>query len=226
MSIASYAVEELVVGRTYYWRIDEVEANGWTINKGSVWSFTIVDSETAEYQVSASEDDGYASNDSLQNLNADYLRAGLSSFSGPPYYMSGMVFRNVNIPQGTEIISAHLKIYSHDNRLDGIIYGKVEAEAADDAESLGGSRHVGSLSRTAASVNWDHYEPWASNTWYESPDIADVIQEVIDRAGWSPNNDLTILYSTRNNEGGNRNYSSYDRGGDLAPKLEITYVPR
>jgi hypothetical protein len=225
-NIASYATEELVVGRTYYWRIDEVEANGWTINKGSIWSFTLVDVDTMECQVSSSEDDGYASNDSLQNLSSDYLRTGFSSFGGVPYYMSGMVFRNVNIPQGTEIISARLKIYSHDNHLDGIIYGKIQAEAADDAEGLGGSRHIGSLPGTSASVNWDHYDPWAASTWYESPDIADVIQEVIDRAGWSANNSLTILYGTRVNDGGYRNFSSFDRGGGLAPKLEITYVPQ
>jgi len=224
--IASYTTEELVIGRTYYWRIDEVEVNGWTINKGSIWSFTIVDVETVEYQVSASEDDVYATNNSLQNLSSDYLKVGLCLFAEPPYYISGMIFRNVNIPQGTEIISARLKIYSHDNRLDDIIYGKVEAEAADDAESLGGSRNIGSLPMTGASVNWDHYEPWVENTWYESPDIAGVIQEVIDRAGWSANNSLTILYGTRNNEGGYRSFSSYDRGVDLAPKLEITYVPQ
>ena len=58
------------------------------------------------------------------------------------------------------------------------------------------------------------------------PDFTGVIQEVIDRGRWLPNNSLTILYSTRDSEGGYRNFSSYDRGGDLAPKLEITYVPR
>jgi hypothetical protein len=26
---------------TYYWRIDEVEADGVTIHKGDVWSFTV-----------------------------------------------------------------------------------------------------------------------------------------------------------------------------------------
>jgi hypothetical protein len=31
----------LVPGTTYYWRIDEVEADGTTIHKGNVWSFTI-----------------------------------------------------------------------------------------------------------------------------------------------------------------------------------------
>ena len=223
---ANYTTEELVLGWTYYWRIDVVEANGWTINKGNVWSFTIVDVDTVEYRVVSSEDDGYASNDQLQNLSSDFLKTGLSSFAEPPYYISGMIFRNVNIPQGTEIISARLKIYSYDSRLTDIVYCKIEAEAADDAESLGGSRHIGSLPRTGVSVNWDYYEPWAANTWYESPDIESVIQEVVDRAGWSSNNSLTILYSTRDDEGGYRNISSYDRGVDLAPKLEITYVPR
>ncbi|MBW7988904.1 MAG: LamG domain-containing protein [Planctomycetes bacterium] len=31
----------LVPGTTYYWRIDEVEADGTTIHKGDIWSFTI-----------------------------------------------------------------------------------------------------------------------------------------------------------------------------------------
>jgi len=36
---ASYEVNDLVPGTTYYWRIDEVEADGTTIHKGHVWSF-------------------------------------------------------------------------------------------------------------------------------------------------------------------------------------------
>jgi hypothetical protein len=31
----------LVPGTTYYWRIDEIEADGTTINKGDIWSFTV-----------------------------------------------------------------------------------------------------------------------------------------------------------------------------------------
>jgi len=31
----------LVPGTTYYWRIDEVEADGTTIHKGDIWSFTV-----------------------------------------------------------------------------------------------------------------------------------------------------------------------------------------
>jgi type IV pilus assembly protein PilY1 len=178
-----------------------------------------------EYQVSASDDDGYAFGETAQSLGAAYLKIGSSAFTKPPYYMSGMVFRSVNIPQGVQIVSARLKIRSYNSTLTGAIYGKIEAEAADSSGAFGSARRIGSLPRTSASVNWDFDEPWSENTWYESPDIADVIQEVIDRGGWSAGNSLAILYSTRS-KGGYRNFSAYDRGGDHAPKLEITYVPQ
>jgi len=35
--------EVLELGKTYYWRIDEVEADGTTIHTGNVWSFSILD---------------------------------------------------------------------------------------------------------------------------------------------------------------------------------------
>jgi predicted outer membrane repeat protein len=221
----SYITAELDADRSYYWRIDEVEEDGETIRKGNVWSFTVVNEITVKYQVSSSEDDAYATNDDLQITNTDYLKVGSSSFAKPPYYMSGMVFRNVNVPQGAEIIRAHLKIRSHSNHLTGIVYGVIKAEATDDAAALSGSRHVGSLPTIAASVNWDHYEPWLEDTWYESPDLFEVIQEVINREGWSVGNSLAILYSTRS-EGNYRNFSSCDRGSNFAPMLEITYTPK
>lgn len=221
----SYTAEDLVVGRTYFWRIDEVESYGSNIRRGDIWSFTVVDSVTVEYHVSASEDDAYGYGDALQNSGNNYLRVGYSSFSSLPYYMSGMVFRNVDIPQGAEILSAILRIHSYDSRLTDMVCGVIEAEATDNSDALGDSRYIDSMVKTSALVTWDHYEPWTANTWYESPDIGDLVQEVIDRAGWSPNNSLTIIYGTRQDDGGVRHFSSYDRGSEYAPKLEITYAP-
>jgi len=223
---AFYTTEELDLNRTYYWRIDQVNDldpnSPW---KGDVWSFTVADLMTVEYRVSASEDDAYGYGDELQNSGNSYLRIGHSSFYPLPYYMSGMVFRCVDIPRGAEIVSAILKIQSHDGRLTDTIYGVIGAEAADDAAALGGSCYVSALARTNASVTWDHYKPWVENTWYDSPDIAEIIQEVVARAGWSAGNSLAIIYRTRQDDGGSRNFSSYDRGSDCAPRLEITYEP-
>ena len=40
-SVGSVRSPYLVPGTTYYWRIDEVEADGTTIHKGDVWSFSV-----------------------------------------------------------------------------------------------------------------------------------------------------------------------------------------
>jgi hypothetical protein len=36
-----YYTKALQPGTTYYWRVDEIEADGTTVNKGNVWSFTM-----------------------------------------------------------------------------------------------------------------------------------------------------------------------------------------
>ena len=76
---------------------------------------------------------------------------------------------------------------------------------------------------------------------YESPDLSPVIQEVIDREGWTPGNALT-LFMKGEDQGASlldnaRDFESYeniedpDDGGDglhhpeRIPSLEITYTP-
>jgi len=223
----AYVTKELVGGVTYYWRIDEVnQADPNSPWKGDVWSFTVVEEMTVQYQVSSGDDDGYASSSNLQNLGGDYLKVGYSSFTQQPYYASGMIFRNVDVLQGAEIVRALLKVQSHNSRLTDTVYGTIEAEATNDAISFGAFRNIGTLPKTNASIDWDFNEPWAADTWYTSPDIASVIQEIIDRDGWSEGNSLAIIYSTKQDQGGYRNISSFNRGSDFAPILEITYIPR
>ncbi|MBC8218834.1 MAG: hypothetical protein H8E73_10250 [Planctomycetes bacterium] len=131
----------------------------------------------------------------------------------------------MNVPQGVRIVEARLKICSHTEYLTADVYGTIRAEDTDSAAVFSGLSPIWNRSMTSASVNWDHIEPWSPDTWYESPDIAEVIQEVINRDGWTQGNSLGIFYSTRKHEGGYRQFSSYDRGIDYAPILEITYEP-
>jgi len=181
---------------------------------------------TIEYQVGSIYDDTYAWESTSQNSTTAYLKVGYHSNYDVPYYMSGVRFTNVNIPKGAVIISAYLKIHSYNSDLTGSVYGKIQAEATDDADGFLG-RYLAGLAKTSASVNWDHTTDWSANTWYTSPNIAGVVQEVIDRSGWSENNSLAIFYSAREASGGYRYFSSYDRDGigSYAPKLEITYNP-
>jgi hypothetical protein len=137
--------------------------------------------------------------------------------------MSGMRFTNVTIPQGARIVEAHLIIQSYNEHIDDPVYGKIEVQVADNAPDLR-DYDISNLPKTITSVNWDHDLPWSPDTWYVSPDIANAIQEIIDRPGWSEGNAISIFYSARIASGGYRYFSSYNRSKSQAPKLEVTYV--
>ncbi len=75
--------EALEFGQTYYWRIDEVEANLTTIHKGDVWSFTILDhlivDDFEDYndyppdRVFDTWEDGYTAGDPANGSTVGYL---------------------------------------------------------------------------------------------------------------------------------------------------------
>jgi subtilisin family serine protease len=179
---------------------------------------------TIQSSVSASSDDAYSTSSTSINLTNSYLRIGTRSNSVPPYCMSGMRFTNLAIPAQSQIVSAQLNIRSYNSNLSSTVYGVIQGEGVDNAASFSGLSSLSGLATTIASVNWDHLTAWSVDTWYTSPDISTVIQEVIDRPGWAAGNALAVFYSTRLSSGGYRQYSSYDRGAAYAPKLNITYI--
>ena len=58
-----------------------------------------------------------------------------------------------------------------------------------------------------------------------SPDIKTIVQEVVNRSGWSSGNAmmLGLWMSTTQSDDYNRTFNTGHDSGDTAPKLEITY---
>ncbi len=179
---------------------------------------------TVTYQVSAGDDNARTSEYS-QSMGYDFLRVGYWDGEPPPFTMSAMRFRDVNVPQGVLILDARLKIRAHSNLITGeSLYGVIHAEDADDPVGFSG-RYIRDIVKTDAEVNWDHIPYWETTWWYTSPDISALVQEVIDRSGWSANNAMVITYSNRLSAGEYRHFCSYEFGSQhtSGPKLEITY---
>ncbi len=177
---------------------------------------------TVSYQVLASADDGFAWSSTEQDVNSLYLMIGNDRDYSAPYYMSAMRFANVAIPRSAAIVDARLKIKSLSDGVRGQIYGVIQAESADDAADFG-SRYIADTNKTAASVDWDHKFAWDTNTWYTGGGISNVVQEVVNRTGWSSGNSIAIFYSTRQDSGKSRMFGSFDLAPDSAAVLEITY---
>lgn len=184
-------------------------------------AISVYEEKTVQYQVGSSEDDGYAAGSAEdQHLLADRLIVGRLASD----FTAGMRFTNVDIPKGAEIREAYLEIRAFEGQT-GTVDGKIQAEASDNPGAFSAARHVAALPKTSASAVWDHSAPWAADTWYRSGDISSVIQEVVDRSGWSAGNALVIFYSGRTESSSWRWFSSYDSppAGQYAPRLQVTY---
>jgi hypothetical protein len=177
---------------------------------------------TVSYQVAATNDDGYAWGAGDQDIGAAHLMIGDERLYAPPYYMSGMRFTGVAIPRSAAITQANLKISSLEDGFRGQIYGVIQAETADNPGDFA-ARYMAAAVKTAAAVDWDHKFAWDPSTLQTSGDISAVIQEVINRPGYSSGNAIVLFYSTRAESGKSRMFASFESAPASAAILEITY---
>ena len=138
-------------------------------------------------------------------------------------------FQTIDIPQGATITEAKIQLAYHSD--NGNAVGNtvtIRGEATDDASSPASSCSAfGNATRTTASVDWAFSSGMSAGTFYDTPDIKTIVQEIVSRAGWSADNDMQFFFEdfTYNNSNNwllqfrSKNYS----GTTYTPKLSITY---
>lgn len=103
-------------------------------------------------------------------------------------------FTNITIPPGSVIISASIHIKTPNTGLERDTANlDIQACDEDSSSQITSFNDFGSRARTTASVLWT--QDFADNTEYDTPEIKTVIQEIIDRPGWSSGNSLQIIWS-------------------------------
>ncbi|HKJ38570.1 MAG TPA: SBBP repeat-containing protein [Anaerolineales bacterium] len=135
----------------------------------------------------------------------------------------GLRFTGVEIPQGATITAAWIQFTVNEATSDttSLI---VQAQAADDPSTFtSSSGNISSRPTTSASV------PWIPPVWdtvdvggpdQRTPDLAYVVQEVVDRQGWIEGNPLVFIITGT----GERVAKSYERDVYGAPYLHVEYT--
>lgn len=145
----------------------------------------------------------------------------------------GLRFNDVNIPQGAQVGEASIQFKCNETGSDPvqvIIFGENNADALPYEES---NRNLSGRPLTTANVVWD-IPPWLNEgdrtDAQKTVDIADIIQEIVNRDDWEPGNSINIIIepsgvslSATSTSGGREaeNYSS-SRADDGA-ELSITF---
>jgi len=177
----------------------------------------VVVGDSLVYEIVDDLDDGYMASDGGDSwfTGKRYVRVG-TYWSD---YIDAFRFEGVEIPQGAVIDSAVLDVICQE--ASSSEFGvSVYAEDTDDSSVLSGN--TWERVRTSAVVDWTvgSSETWSLNESYSSPDLAEVVQEVVDRDGWVSGNALTVLVD----QGSGVGYRNvYPAGGGNGAVLRIDY---
>lgn len=132
--------------------------------------------------------------------------------------VGGVRFRDISIPRGTRIASAHLVLTSAQVQT-GRTTIDIRAELSPNAKGL---RLVdGDLSmrpRTSAHVVWE-VASWAAGQKAESPDLASILEEVFAQKEWQSGNSILLLVQVWGND---RTAEAATEDGVGIPRLQIT----
>jgi len=134
----------------------------------------------------------------------------------------GLRFNDVAIPHGATILRASIQFQADEINTESTSLA-IQGEATDHAATFVAiDGDVSSRSRTIASVPW-FPAPWATigeaGFAQQTPDLSAVIQEVVDRPGWTGGSSLAILITGN----GVRTAEAYDGKPDAAPLLYVEF---
>jgi outer membrane protein assembly factor BamB len=177
---------------------------------------TIDGHNTLVYQVSSSTDDASQDGSSV-NLNDNN-----PLWPGDSTQWEGWRFVNVQIPQGANIQSATLEFRTPGHWTNKA--WRIYAEDVDNSQTFtSSSNDISSRTRTTNSVSQSDNSNIGSGWWTLPGDYSSVIQEVIDRPGWSSGNALTLISRGNGGEYGRMQIYTYNQGPSYGARLTISY---
>lgn len=143
----------------------------------------------------ASSDDAEQENDEIDALFDDDLDAG---WEGEPEDLNiltaGLRFQKIPIPNGSIIDSAFIEIVSHEAKTsEDVAMLTIVGDATDDAETFTEEALIDARPQTSANVSWVVDEEWGLWTTHRTPDVASIIQELVNRNGWQEGNDIAFI---------------------------------
>ncbi len=136
----------------------------------------------------------------------------------------GIRFQNITIPIGATITNAYIQFTADGTDSDAVsidIAGEATNNSVTFTETDG---DISTRTTTTSTVNWSPPE-WANEgdagAAQQTSDISDIVQEIINIAGWNSGNAMTFVLSSSGTS--KREPESYDGSSSDAPSLHIEY---
>ena len=175
---------------------------------------------TLDVRVIASADDA---EEYLSTGAVDLTSTDLELIQENTAQIVGMRFAGLAIPPGATIVRAHIQ-FQVDEATSVATTLSLQAAAIDNAPAFTtATGNISSRSRTAAAVSWSP-PAWptmdVAGADQRTPDLAPIVQAVVNRPGWASGNALVVLVTGS----GKRVAEAFDGVPTAAPLLHVEFT--
>ena len=160
--------------------------------------------------------------DGIIYLTSSDLELCYDTWNNQYHQTVGLRFQNVNIPQGATIENAYIQFTSKTSE-DGEISLNIEGDDADNSSVFNDDFSISSRAKTDAKITWNPSAWTAGEAGKEqrTNDLGTIVQEIVNRAGWTTNNAMSFIITNDGNDEDKRTAKSTDNG--YPPQLHIYY---
>ena len=169
-------------------------------------------------------------NDAEENLfNNGSVDLGSSDLelyteSGVDPQQIGLRFQNLSIPKNATITNAYIE-FTVDEVTSGNVTVNISGEATDNSLAFQNTGYnISSRTKTASIVAWNPTNWLNENDIHQTPNLKDLVQEIVNRNGWSSGNSMSFILFGGNVPTNARVAESYDGENFSAPLLHIEYA--
>lgn len=174
---------------------------------------------TFEKRIATGDDDAEEGESGAMYLNSSDLEFVYDAYNSQGNQEVGLRFTGVTIPSGATITNAYVTFTTDEVTTDAcnlVVYGQDSDNAAQFTTS---SSDISSRAKTSSSVNWTPSGWSVVGGTQNSPNLTSIVQEIVDRGGWSSGNSLAIVITGS----GKRTAESYNGSSSAAPLLHVEY---
>jgi Ca-dependent carbohydrate-binding module xylan-binding/K319L-like, PKD domain len=173
----------------------------------------------SEVQVASGSDDAEESVSGYVRLTSSDLELVYTNSN----QTVGIRFNSVDVPHDATIVNAYVQFMVDETSSEATSL-TIEGEDIDNAATfISSSGNISSRARTSANMSWSP-AVWTTvgeaGSDQRTPDVSRIIQEIVDRPGWSRGNSLVVIITGT----GKRVAESYNGNQSGAPMLHVEYA--
>lgn len=157
-------------------------------------------------------------------LEIDYIA---NAGNGSAKRKTGLRFQDVRIPQGATIVEAYISVKSEKASSEALDL-TISAELSTDSQPFTASTNdISSRSTTISATTWNltNADVWEAGQRYQSPNLANVVQQVVNQNAWCGGNALSLFIEDATSVDG-RTFYTFEGATDVindVPILEVKY---